>query len=1060
VNRLYASPLRVYLMLGALAVVGIVSGFRLPVSLFPNSSRPQVSVIVPYGTYAASEFLDTYGKRLEDLLRNISADRVEVSRMTATYSAREAHYDLEFKWGVKPNEALKETQTVVNAFTARLPEESRDGTWVWLDNQNAGFFALSFYSDTRDLDALYDILEPALGAKLASVKDAQNPVLWNPSSREIRVELRPEVIASLGLFPKDIEAAVAGGLANRSGGSVTVGVNQLQIEMPRQVRSVEEFGEIPVPTPAGKAVQLSEIAHIDLGPKTMGSQSFKTSGAPSLILFATPKPGGNVKKMSEDLLALVQSLMPSLPPDVRYRVLVDPSEFIRSAVNNVFREVVVAAMLAVAVLFLFIGSARNVITAAIEIPFSMVLAFIMMRLFGMNLNLISLGGLALSAGMNVDGSVVVMENIFRHFEKNPGPHDFADRLRILSEAVAEVRFAIIASTVASLVVFLPLTLTSGLSYAILGDLALAVVFSHGFSAFVALILVPTVRLQLMSLPGGDRPVHSPIEKHLRRLEAVYSGLLGKFLSRPILKWATYGGLAALLVALGLIVLPRLPKEVVGKPDTDWMVLGVNTQGNTMLRQMEIQAEEVEKDLLSEFGSHILYTFNQIEQPNSAVIMARLKDKREMRDLWKAMEARFTSTPFMQRWVGPWNPSEMPIPDPPQLKIAIRGGELADRALVSQQIEQLLREKKVFPQISLTPDASRTTGVFLVPHLSQWAALRTQGATFATSDLADLVRVATTGRMIGYFPIKNQLTEIVLRFPTNRVADTEQVGAVPIGVGGKVVPLRALATPELRQSLPSVYRENSRDLFELTARENRGDEGMAPAALANAHRLIEGWERERSGKGASPISVTFENPSEDLDDAIHQLSIAAAMSIALIFLVLLLQFGSLAESLLVLVSIPLGLIGVLLSLFAFRSTLSLNSILGVILLNGIAVANSIILVDFIKRLTLTGKAPREAALEAARTRLRPILITSLTTVLGMLPIALGLGEGGHILQPLGIAVAGGLWVSMGLTLFLVPALQVSYLEWVREPRRKGRRYSLSLDAILSRFRGAAPAEATP
>jgi len=166
----------------------------------------------------------------------------------------------------------------------------------------------------------------------------------------------------------------------------------------------------------------------------------------------------------------------------------------------------------------------------------------------------------------------------------------------------------------------------------------------------------------------------------------------------------------------------------------------------------------------------------------------------------------------------------------------------------------------------------------------------------------------------------------------------------------------------------------------------------------------------------------------LRDAMSQLCFAVLLSIALIFLILMIQFGNLANALLVLVAIPLGMIGVLVSLFVFRSTLSLNSILGVILLNGVAVANSIILVDFLKQRVNQGLAPRQAALEAARKRIRPIFITSLATILGMLPVALGLGEGGRVLQPLGIAVAGGLWVSMGLTLFIVPSLQVSYLNW--------------------------------
>ena len=215
--------------------------------------------------------------------------------------------------------------------------------------------------------------------------------------------------------------------------------------------------------------------------------------------------------MAEDILKIVKEAMHTLPKDIQYRVLVDPSEFIRASVNNVIHEVIVAAGLAVLVLFLFVGSFKNTITAALEIPLSMILAFIMMNLFDMNLNLISLGGLALAAGMNVDASVVVMENIFRHMEGLKGPLNFDSRLSLIIRAVKEVRLPIIASTISTLVVFAPLALTKDLTNAILGDLAKAVVFSHGFSMFIALILVPTIRLQIMNqTKDGDIAPISPI----------------------------------------------------------------------------------------------------------------------------------------------------------------------------------------------------------------------------------------------------------------------------------------------------------------------------------------------------------------------------------------------------------------------------------------------------------------------------------------------------------------------------------------------------------------------
>lgn len=1030
-NRLYASPLRVYLFLGILALIGIYCGFKLPVSLYPNSSKPKIAVNGSYGSLNAEEFLRTYGTDLEGRLRKISSGNLEVERVEADYSAGGAHYEVEFKWGAAADEALRETQTVVNSFTARLPTEIRESFGVSTWRENAGFFAMSFFSSERSIDELHRLLDPILTPRIIKVNDAEAPLLWNPSKQEVRVELNPSSMATLQLFPRDVEAALLNALGGKGAGQVSVGTDMVQIEMPRNVNDLDGISRVPVVTPSGKAVHLGDVATIDIGPVSEGQQVFKTDGTASLILFASPKPDGNVKKMSEELLQIVEELKPQFPPDVKYRVLVDPSEFIRSAVNNVLHEVLIAAGLAVLVLFFFIGSLRNVITAAIEIPLSMVLAFIMMRIVGMNMNLISLGGLALSAGMNVDASVVVMENIFRHFEKHPGKLDFNQRLQILTTAVNEVKFPIVASTIASLVVFIPLAFTSELTFAILGDLALAVVFSHGFSMFVALILVPTIRLHLMGKEGATIS-HSRFEPGIKRLENFYATCLGRFLARPAIKWGSYVGAFATLALLILFVLPRLPKEIVGIPDTDWMVLSVNTDGNTRTRQMEMDADLADRDLRLLLGDRVRYTFSQIHGANKGVILARLADKSQMHTIWKEMEKRFHDTPTINYRVGPWNPSELPIPDPPHMLLSVRGGTPLSRSEVSDKLRNDIREKKFYPRVYTQPNTQPKRMLQLDPNLNQWIELKNRGATFSTGDLSDILRVATTGRRIGSFPDeRNENIDVYLRYPRTFITSPEDVAAFPIAVGPKLIPLKALVDVGLKKAPPEIYREDGRDIVFVKAKLDHEHEKDKSKVLATVLPFVKQWDKERlslAKANDTPPTLTIEDADEELNKAISQLLTAVSLSVLLIFITMTLQFGGMVEALLVLVAIPLGLIGVIIALFVFKSTLSLNSALGVILLNGIAVANSIILVDFIKSLVESGMTPREAAVEAARARLRPILMTSLTTLLGMLPIALGTGEGGRILQPLGIAVAGGLWISMLLTLFLVPGLQVSYLEW--------------------------------
>ena len=1029
--NLYSQPLRVYMLLGVLGLMGIFCGLTLPISLFPASARPVVAVAIGYGGMTSSEFLDAYGEDFEGSLRGVYSKNAHVEQVESNYWDGNVTYYVRFTWGSDPDIAKKEVDSVISAWTGRFPADIHDQVWSWMSNDNSGYFVASFFSDKRTLDEVYELLDGALRARLSKIQDAELPSLWNPDRKEVTVELKPEAMASLQLVPRDISQAINQMLQSRRGGSVTVGLNQMRIEMPRVVRKPEDLNDIPILTPAGRIVHLSDVAKVDLRRNLGDTRIIKTSGAPSVTLYASPRPGGNIKRMAEQTLAAIDDAKKDLPDDIHYKVLVDPSQFIGSAIEHVLDEVAIGSLLAVVVLFVFIGSLRNVITAAVEIPLSIILAFILMKLTGVTINLISLGGLALSAGMNVDGSVVVMENIFRHLDEKRGRNLSAkERLHIVTQAVAEVRLPLIASTIASLVVFIPLMFTSALSYAILGDLAKAVVFSHGCSAVVALLLVPTVRLQLMGRPGAANSDHenSRFEPLLQAMERVYAAALKGFMRRKRLKWIAYPLLTAFLAALVIFVLPTLPLEVIGKPDSDMIFLSMNTKGHTVTKQMETQSDDVERDLLATYAGRIVYTFTRIDSANHATIIAKLQDKALMADMWADLESHFIDTPTTRYHVEPWNPSELPIPDPPALRVAIRGGDLASRRDVTLELSDLLQANHTFDRIYMTPNVERLKGVQLDVDADAWASLASSGARLTPEDLADMSRIATIGQRVTHMSVRSRQADIIMRYPHGTLAAPADLAAMPVGVAGKVVALKALLPLSIVEIDPPIYREDGQDLFLINGRQNIDNKSGQSDALAKAINTLKHWIDAHHGpNGNGKPVVAIEEADHDIKEAIREMGLAIVLSVLLILFVLILQFGSIIESLLVLIAVPLGFIGVVIALKLAHSTLSLNSALGVILLSGIAVNNSIMMVDFIRVLTAQGMAPREAALVAAKKRLRPILITSLTTILGMLPIALGLGQGGRILKPLGVAVSGGLWISMVLTLFLVPSLQVSYLE---------------------------------
>jgi len=1039
-SSLYTKPLRIYVILGALALWGIISGLSLPISLFPNSSEVRIAVTVPYGSYSNQQFFEVYGQSLESKLQGLKVNSIPVTELTAEYRNQTVRYDVKFAWGAEPTKALSDTSALVSTHFASANLDIQRGIDIGTRNDNKGFFAVSFYSPLRSLDDLYQILDPLINPLKSQIEDAGSFNIYNPNEKEVSISLYPSKLAQYELNPLQVQRAVQAQLIGLNGGTIKMGEKNYLIELPKTVLDIQNLSLIRVSAPGKAPIFLKDIAKITSGASKNGWTKFKTSGVESLILFASPKEGGNIKRMSDQILEQMKLLEKEWPTDIQYKILVNPSEFINSSIQSVIHEVLLAALLAVIVLFLFIGSFRNVITAAIEIPLSLLMAFILMKMAGMNLNMISLGGLALSAGMNVDASVVVLENIVRHFEGKPNGLSYQEKVKLLINAVNEVRLPIIASTIASLVVFLPLVFTNGLTNALLGDLAKAVIFSHGLSAIVALVLVPTIRLQLLSA-GQNLESHSPLNKVLNFIENFYRHTLSYFLNHRGLQKIVFGGMLVLLPLLIYLVLPKLETEIIGKPESDWLMVGINSPSFTKLKQMESDLDILEESLNQNFGKDILYTFTQINGPNNGIIMLRVRNKKDIFKIQERAEEIYKNTTTKFYWVDYWNPSELSIPDPPQYRVEIVGGDPLKRSIISQDFQGLLLEKGLYDKVKIDRNFGREKQIVFKPYSS--AVGNTE--VLSRDEISHFLRVVTEGVYVDQIQNNRQALPIYLRWEEPEINSIEALKSIPVGFEGRMIPLGALAQISIEDRNPRIYRENQRALYVVTGSLNKAQlPNKKEKALLASEALRQFKAQVMSSAGttaatgmtgataatgmiATNLPSITEVPADiELRTALDQLNWAVVISILLIFLTMIIQLGDVIHSLLVLVAIPLGFIGVLISLFLFKSTLSLNSGLGTILLNGIAVANSIILVDFIKKLFDSGKSAKDATLEAAVTRLRPILMTSLTTVLGMLPVALGFGEGGKILQPLGIAVCGGLWISMLLTLYFVPTLQFLYL----------------------------------
>lgn len=1029
-QQLYSKPLRIYLFVALLAGLGVWSGLRLPISLYPNTNRPEVEITANYGNLSSEEFRKAYGASLENEIKSFRGDNLTVERVKADYRAGNVSMVATLKWGQDGQKAEDQLAARISSLASTWPEQIRESVGVWQWRRGGGFLAISFYSDVTPLGTIYQALDDALTPKLSGIADLGDHWLQNPDARDVKIQIDPARLVSSGVDIDAIEQSLKAAVKGLRAGSLQLGDNTLSIEVPPQIKDLDDFANLPVPAAGGEGqlVTLGQFASVSFE-KSSDDTIFKTSGKRSLILYATPKPGANIKRMAEDVLAAVESVRPRLPEGVKVQVLVDPSAFIRSSVRHVMHEVFLGAGLASLILFLFIGSLRNVITAAIEIPISLVLAFLLMDLTGMSINLISLGGLALSAGMNVDASVVVMENIFRRLEEHKGQDDEPSRTRVVIQAVKEVWAPVVSATIASLVVFIPLLFTGGLAQALLGDLAKAVVFSHGFSCFVALLLVPTVRLHMMRAQGGFKPTHSPLERFWARVENTYGRAVTALASQ---KWPVVIGIGAAFAALAaavVVLLPRLQKEIVGLPESEFAAIRVSPKSFIPREQLEEMVDGVDATIASALGDSLDYTFVQIGKGWS-VILARVTSRDKLDVAIPSLEKVLGDTPLLGFRIEPWNPSELPIPNPPQLQIDITGGTPREQLIVAADVSNWLESTELYPRVY--GDTQFDPGKeFLVwqphPEIVQPLGLK------VIYDVVRYLALATSSQNVAEWNAGRQTHRVMLQLNQGTVKSLQDVRATPLRIGNRIVPITALGDVSVSQAPPPVLAVNGEQVLSVYGRHGKGDESLGRARLAEASAGLQRFLEDKKETHPAAVRVEVVDAEQELTEAIRHITNALALSLSLLALILLLQFGRLSEVALVLVAVPLGLVGSIFALWIVGSTISLNSILGLILMNGLAVGNSIILVDFMNRLSREGLTPLEACQRAARTRLRPILITSLTTILGMTPIALGLGEGGKILQPLGVSVAGGLWFSTLLTLFLVPSLHVRLLE--RRAKRK-------------------------
>jgi hydrophobic/amphiphilic exporter-1 (mainly G- bacteria), HAE1 family len=1010
VKALYSRPKRLYFLVIAFTVLGIVLSRFLPVTLFPNSAKPEFRVNVGLRGMTPDDFYHQFGDELQANLRKIEgAEKVNVRGEPG-----HMNYRVEFKWGIDAKKAEREVQTAVETIRPRLPKEMRETINYHQAQSNSAFYAASITAADGDLTALKKTLEPLIYAPIKALEGTKSVGLTDPNWQNVYITVNPERAIFYRVDVFRLANYIENALAPIYPGSVQLGEHQYQILLQNKVENIAQLEDLSLEPFGTPGLKLKDVALIELRQSSEGSNIYKTDGKQSLILFVNPRDDANLKELCDKVTEILATTKSKWPPGSDYKILVNPSNVINAAVKDVYESIALGGFFAVVILLLFVGSLKLTIFSALEIPLAMAWAFILMYFNNVGINLVSLGGLALSAGMNVDASVVMVENIIRHFEMDK--NKTRERLDVIIDAVNEVKWPIVTSTLASVIVFLPLSMTSGVTYAILGDLAKAVVYSHVFSAIVAIILVPTIRSQIDFDPSDMNRVSRLFNTFYDRFVLFYQRFLGFILSSKIRRASIAIGAFTLVLGVSYALLPKIKKEIIAVPSSELIYMWVSISGTTTTEDAAIAVEPYEKIIKNEFADTVDYTFTQIYGRDEAAILAHLKSKKTMKETMKRLETKLTSTPQIQFRMFPFNPSKLPIPNPPHLSVRITGPD-DDVLEYAEKLKMELEGTRLFAWVDST--VKRVPQFTLTPHFHTLDRIREKDPTAgpSLSDLGEIIASGIRSRGLGFIKTGDKDKYVYVQYPEQWFKTSEDIAAIPIVANANILPLSALASLKLDDAVSGFYIEeetrNTMVYGYLTqnAREDKYNNEQKLKAM------VEKMPRPKD------VQVIIEDSQVEINKSLKGLILAFLISLCLIAMIVYIQFENIKDVLIIKAAIPLGFLGVSLALWVFDSTWSINSFLGVILLGGIAVNNSIIIVSFYNQCRNEGLDPITAAIKSASVRMRPVLITSFTTILAMIPLAMGLGQGGEVLQPLGISVSFGMLFSTILTLIVIPCLEV-------------------------------------
>lgn len=1000
----------------AILVIGVFSLTKLPLDLMPNMEFPSLTVITVYPGASAIEVEEQVSKPLEAVLSS-AENLVEIKSIS---KENVSFIQLRYEWEEDITAAANNARDLLELVKSRMPSQAYTPIIYKI---NASMMPILGYAVNADenYNGLEDIVEDQIASALRKVDGVGTVIYLGQPQREIRVEIDPTRMQAYGMSVAQLSMMLKANNINVPSGFVTEGVYDFSVRMPGKYESVEELENTVIKAVNGRVVRVKDVATVRDTFKETDASAFNHVGK-GIALLVQKQSGANTVDVVNSVRAEISEIQKDLPSDVQIFEVIGSDELVTSSINNLSSSIWYALIFVTLVVLLFLREWKSSLIVFLTMPVSLISAFIVMNLLGYTINIFSLVALVIAIGMVVDNAIVVLENITQHIERGAMPKQAA------MFGASEMGLAIAASTLTTIVVFLPLVFMGGIVGVMFKQLAVLTVTCMITSLFTALALTPMLSSVLLKPAprGGEGKKHGKLynwsERVFESIERVYRNFLG---------WAVFHKGITLVSALVIFVLVLFLGKAVGTdyiPDIDAGSVSIQFEteqgtshrlteqvGNQIVQLLQEQVPEVAEggiaSITGQTDDGVLTAVGFKEGKNIGTIFCHLKPvderKRSSQQIADDIRPLIEAIPEIEK-VTVSGGSAMATAltgNRAPIEFVIYGKDIDQMNEVAFEIERKAKEHPEFTNVeALVSAGNREVHILVDKDKASQMALN-------PGVIGIQVRENLYGAKAGAYTEDGTDYDIRIQYAPDYRNSISKLREMQVtNLLGQQVPLIAVADIQEKEGPVQIERLTQQRYVKVTSNLNGVSLGDGAKI---AEQIIDDLETPQG------VTVSLGGQVEDQGDTFSSLTLIFIIGLLLVFMVMAAQFESLLDPFIILFAIPFTLVGVILAFLITGTTLSVVTFIGLIMLVGIVVNNGIVLVDYSNMLVRRGYTIRDAVMESGRSRLRPVLMTSMTTILGMLPMALSRGMGKELYAPLGITIIGGLLISMLVTLILVP-----------------------------------------